>query len=121
MAGPRDQPLEALEVELAGLDRDPVAGAVRLDPVGADRLPEAVDVDLQRGRGRCGRLVAPECIDERVAGDDLAGAEEEGREQRALLRRSQRDVTPIGERLERAKDVKLSCRFDPLNGPPSGS
>jgi hypothetical protein len=45
--GAGDQRPEALEVDLARLEHDPVARAVCLDPVGAERLPEPGDVDLE--------------------------------------------------------------------------
>lgn len=54
-----DQTPKALEVELAGPEGKPVARAVRLDPAGSERLPQAVDVDLERLGRRGGRLVPP--------------------------------------------------------------
>jgi hypothetical protein len=57
-AGAADQRFEALQVELAGLEDDPVARAACLDPLGAERLPEPGDVDLERLDRRGRRLLA---------------------------------------------------------------
>jgi hypothetical protein len=43
-----EEPLEARQVELALLHRQPVAAPVRLDPLAPERLAQAVDVDLER-------------------------------------------------------------------------
>ena len=45
-SGLGDQTPEALEVELAVLEGEPVARAVRLDPACPERLAQAVDIDL---------------------------------------------------------------------------
>jgi hypothetical protein len=49
-----------------------------------------VHVDLQRIDGGPRRLVTPERIDDPVPRDDLAGFEQQRREQRTLLRRADR-------------------------------
>ena len=63
---------------------------MRLDPLGAERLSQAVHVDLQRADRGVRRLVAPERIDEPVAGHDAAAFEQQRREQSPLLRRAYR-------------------------------
>ncbi len=50
-----DQPLEPLGVELALVDADEISGRAGLDPVGAERAAERVDVHLERVLGACGR------------------------------------------------------------------
>ena len=51
----RNQPLEAIEVELAVADPDEVAGGLRQDQIPAERLAELGDVHLEPRRGGVGR------------------------------------------------------------------
>ena len=75
---------EAGEVELAGLDPQPVTVADRLDAVRAEQLPQAMDRDLERVLHARGRILAPERIDQRVAPDDLVCVQEQKGQERAL-------------------------------------
>src|SRR4029079_14641765 len=69
-----EQPLEPLGVEFARLDVQAVAGPLGDDPFLAESLPEAVHLHLEGvGRGRRWAL-APECLDQQVAADDLVCA-----------------------------------------------
>ena len=86
------QPLEALQVELVRPDVDDVArrpGHDRL-PACAERLAQLRDAYLERGRPGFRRLIAPELVDQAVAGDDLVRVQEEEREQGPLLRSTER-------------------------------
>jgi hypothetical protein len=57
--------LEALEVELAGLDADQITAAVRDDDV-AQLAAEARHMHLKRLRGARRRIVAPELVDQAI-------------------------------------------------------
>src|SRR5581483_10372271 len=105
--GSPDELLEALEVELAGLEAQAVGLPARLDPLGAERLPEAVHVDLERGDGRAGRIVAPDQVDEPVARNRLAGAEQERGEHGPLLRPPERDPALVRAGLDRAQHAEF--------------
>src|SRR5919206_4882786 len=83
------EPLEAVEVELPGVEAQHVAGRPGDDElltrgVGVKRLAQARDVRLQRVCRASGRTRAPELVDQQVAGDDLIRVEQEDREQSAL-------------------------------------
>ena len=86
-AGALDERLEALEVELARLERDGVARGERDDRLlGAERAPQLGDVDLQRLVGGGGRLLAPQHVGQALGRDCLvAVGEQERRQQRPLL------------------------------------
>ena len=68
-----------------------------------ERLPQLRNVHLDRLGGRLGRL-APGSGHEPVAADDLAGVEEELREDGALLRPAERERASVGTGLERPED-----------------
>ena len=78
-------------VDGAGVELEPVAATLADDHV-ADRSAEVRDVGLQ-GRPRSRRrLLAPDPVDERVDGDDLAGTRRKKGQHRALLRSAERDL-----------------------------
>ena len=110
-----DQPFESLEVQLTPGEPRPVARAVALDPLRAERAPEPVHVHLECPRGRIGRLVGPNRIHEMIAGDDRAARQQELREQCALLRRAEAHRAPVDEDFDRAKDPELVHRKQPLS------
>src|SRR5262249_51322516 len=85
------QCLEALEVELAGLDPRGVARASAFDAVRAECLAHPRDIGVERLAGIVGRLLAPDPVDQPVARDALVRVEEEDREQGALLRATEGD------------------------------
>jgi hypothetical protein len=77
----RDQPLEAREVEVFGIDPQDVPGRLRQEQVGADRLAQAGDVVLERGGGGLGGVRAPEFVDQPVARDRLVRMQKQVREE----------------------------------------
>ena len=85
-----ERALEAVEVELVLLDDDAVSAARRLDPLGAERAPQAVHVDLERLDGGGGRRLAPQAVDQLLGRHDTPAVDEQQREQPALLRRAER-------------------------------
>jgi hypothetical protein len=97
----REEPLEAVEVELAGCEPQAIPGATGLDPLGTERQAEAVNVDLERLSCRSRRRSAPELIDEALAGERLIRVEEQHGQKRALFRRPERDGTLIVGGLDR--------------------
>ncbi|HEY7692075.1 MAG TPA: cupin domain-containing protein [Gaiellaceae bacterium] len=111
--GLRDQRLEPLEVELAGLEHDPVAGAAGLDPLRPEGLPQAVDVDLERLDGRGRRRLAPERVDEGVARHRLACPEQQRRQQRALLRPPEVERLAFRAGLDRSQDPEFHGFLSP--------
>src|SRR5262249_56843039 len=74
---PLEKPLEALEVELAGLDLDGVAGGSRDDPLCAEELAQLRDVVLDRVASGAGRLSAPQLVDQAIGRDDLVRPREQ--------------------------------------------
>jgi hypothetical protein len=86
LARSRDQRLEASQVDLARRDLQQITGRAGLDPIGAEQLAQAGDVPVQRGLRGARRLLAPQRLDQLGARHDLAAAQEQQRQQRALLR-----------------------------------
>jgi hypothetical protein len=80
-----------------------------------------VDVDLQRLNGRPRRFRAPQRVDERLAGDDLVRAQQQQREQGALLRPAERERAAVYDGLDRTKNLELRDLETPLKTTPSGS
>ena len=108
-AGTRDERLEALEVELARLERDRVARGVRDDPiVRPERAPQPRDVDLQRLRRRRRRVLAPQHVDQPRGRDRLlAMRQQQRRQQRALLGGRQLDRAGWAADPERPEDREV--------------
>jgi hypothetical protein len=86
---------------------------VGLDPIRPERLPQTVDVHLERANRRRRRLVSPEGVDEAVARDDLTRPEEQRREQSSLLRRAERQAAPVVDGPDRAQDAELDSDDGP--------
>jgi hypothetical protein len=91
LLGAGDQAHEAVDVQLALVHAQPVALAVRLDPIGTEGRAQPVDVDLERGDCRGRRLLSPELVDQPVARNCLARMEEERRQHGTLLRPPERE------------------------------
>jgi hypothetical protein len=111
----RHEPREPLQVDLLGCDRQAVAGPVSLDERGAERLAEAVHVDLQRRHGRARRLLAPELVDESLSRNNFTGRKEQRRQQGALFRRAQCHRLPVDQRFDRAEDAEFHAHIDALD------
>jgi hypothetical protein len=56
---------------------------------------------------RRGRLVGPQLVDEAVAGHDPTGAQQQDRQQRALLGPAEREPVTVLADLEWAKDAEV--------------
>ena len=65
---------------------------------------------LDQARGGGARLLAPELLREQLRGDDLAGVEQQEREQRALPIARELNWRAVAPDFERAKNRKLHRR-----------
>ncbi len=102
-----DERTHARGVELVRFEPDDITGRPRLDHVRPERLPQLRDEILERRDRRCGRIAAPQHLDEPVDRHDPARVEEERREQRALLGPAERDRFSFCARFERAEDGEI--------------
>jgi hypothetical protein len=109
-----DEALEPSEVELLGLELQPVAGPMPLDALGAEHLAEPVHVHLERRDGGPRGLGAPESVDDPVSRCDRVRVQEQEGQQGALLRRSQRERPFVPDDLDGSQDAELDP-FDPLS------
>jgi hypothetical protein len=66
-----------------------------------------MDLHLKRVAGRLARLLAPEGVDQVVAGDDLVRAQEQAREQKRLPPRAERDGQAVVDDLEWSENAEL--------------
>ena len=109
LARERHERLEALEVELARLERDRVAGRTRDDRVARpERVAQPGDVDLERLGGRRRRILAPQHVDQPVRRHRLLPPrEQQRRQQRALLGRPELDRPVRPDDAERPQDREL--------------
>ena len=74
---------------------------------GLDGAAEIGDVDLDRMRGGPRGVLTPEDVDEPIVRHDLAGMQQQNREQGALLRRAELGDRTVGGHLERAQEPKV--------------
>ena len=99
--------LEAVEVEVSGLDVKDVARRPRLDRLRAEGLPQLRDLALNlrhRGDRRRARV---EVVGEPLHGDDPVRAQQQDRKRGALLRPTEPDRTIVVEHLERSEETEL--------------
>src|SRR5215217_3941287 len=89
----RDEILEAAGIDPRGVAREPVARGPGNDHVAvaarSQHAPQPGYVHLHALGGRRRRRLTPQLVDDSLDGDDLAGADCEQREERALLRTAQ--------------------------------
>ena len=102
-----DEPLEPVEIDLAVLDDQFVSASPPDDAFAAERPPEMGHVDLKDLRGRRGRVVGPDRVDQPVVRDRPAALEEQHREERPFLRRPEWDRPAVVLDLEGAQDAEL--------------
>ena len=99
--------VEPCDVQLGVIESQAVAGCLALDPVAAERLAEVRDIGLDDVPGLIGRLFAPDLVDEGIGGHELVRADEEMRQDRALLRPAERDGAASRVHLEWPEDAEL--------------
>jgi hypothetical protein len=102
------QLLEALRIELAGVDAEPVRGPFPRQAVGDD-LAQLRDVDLERVRGRCGRLVAPQILDQQLGRNGLVPAQHQQCQQGARFLAFDGQRRALQHYLDRAQDAVLQA------------
>ena len=110
--------LEALRVDLAGLDGEPVAGALADEQggggaalaAGLEERAQVRDAHRQRAGGDLARDVVPARVEQRVGRDGAAGVDQQPRQDRALLgaRRRQRGRRAVD--LDRAQDPEFHSK-----------
>ncbi len=89
-----EKALEALDVELLGLERQHVPASMRHEVAVAEELAQLRDVDADAVE-RAGRhILAPEGVDQAIRRHRLAGIQEQHGEQRALLSATQLEPLP---------------------------
>ena len=123
------QALEAVEVELVGLNPQAVSGSLSEKALisargGCEPAPQARDVDLDHLRRALRRRLVPEQINQPVGRDALVSVQEQKRQEGPLLARPQRKRPPVAHDFERAQNPKLDClggrhlalRLTPLPG-----
>ena len=103
----RHQSLEAVEVELTRLDDEQVAGSAPQDATCAQHPAQPRHVAVERLRRAPGWMLPPQPGDQPVARHRLVRAEEQHREQCALLRPAERERGAVAARLDRAEDREL--------------
>jgi hypothetical protein len=106
LPGLTHQRLEAVQVELARLDGELVAGRASLADLAPDRPAEPPDQRMQGVPGRNGPRIVPELADEPVAGHHLVGPRHQGHQQR-LLHRREAGRPAVHADLERSEDGDL--------------
>ena len=105
--------LEALGIERAWLDMQQVAVPARFESAVSQDLAQLGDVDLDALRRFRRRLLAPELVDQAVDRDDLVRVHQQRGQERALLRRPERDRAARLEGLDRPEDAELHVPAEP--------
>jgi hypothetical protein len=102
-----DQPLEAEQVDRLGIRAEQIAGRPRHERLGREQLAQPRHVDLDDRDRRLRRLIPPQLVDQPLTRDNPVRVQEQQREQRALLRTSQRKQPIALVDLERSEDPEL--------------
>ena len=118
---------EAVEVELSSLDDEPIARSLGDEDCGrvlrCARALEAAaqrrDMALQRRRGRLGRALAPDRVDQAVGGDDAVGVQQQGGEHSARPGSAEPHRSGVHVDLQRAQDPVLATDGHSPNVPPA--
>ena len=108
------EPLEAVRIELLGIEPQLVAAPARHDhPLrsvagpGGERLTQAGDMHLHGLGGVGGWTLAPELIDQPVRAERLVEVQQQQRQQRPLLAAPERDRAALDEDLERTENAEV--------------
>ena len=99
------------------IDSQAIAGCVALDPVAAEGLPEVRDVGLDDVPSLLWRLFTPDLVDQGVGRHELVRADDETRQDHALLGAAERDGADSGVHLERPEDVESQSSLGTRDAP----
>ena len=107
-----DESLEPTRIDRLGIGVELVSGRSRREDLaaaseGLQRPAEVRHVDLDRVRRSAGSAFAPQQVDEPIDRHDLPGMEQQDRQQRTLLRRTEVRHGAVRGHLERAKKAKV--------------
>ena len=111
LMAPSIEALEAVEVELAGLDAKQVPRSTRQEAAFAEGLAHPRDLGVERMGGAAGRAFSPQSVDQLIARDRLVRAEKKESKQYALLRPTERELLAVFPRLDRAENPELHPRM----------
>ena len=98
--------LEDERVDLARFRAQQIPGAAGGDPVSTEDAAQVVDVDLKCRLRAARRVVVPEAVDRRLARDHPVGAQEQDRQQEALLRSARLDGLALLMRFQRPEHAE---------------
>ena len=101
-----EQALEPRRVELSVQYPEHVAGRHGVDPRLGQELAQLRDVDMDQPVGARRRTAGPQGVHEEIGGDDLVRAQQQRREQRSTLRRTELHGTAVGDHLDRAENAE---------------
>ena len=101
----RQQPFEAVAVELVGLECEPVGPGNRPDGVVRQFLAQCRHAVLEHLRGGRWSVLAPELVDDHVPRERLVAVQEQEGEHGALPRAAERELSLPVERLDRPEDA----------------
>ncbi len=96
--------LEAVQIQLIGLELDDVTGGTGRDGVGPEHLAQIRDEALEHDLHGVRRLLPPKLIDEALARHHLVCVQQKEGEHRALLRAAECKRPSAVPRLERSKN-----------------
>ncbi len=100
-----EEPLEAVAVELVGLEGEAVGAADSSNRVRRQLLAQGRDAVLQHLRRGRRRLVAPQLVDDHVPRQRHVAVQEQESEDSALSRAAERNPSLAVERLDRPEDA----------------
>ncbi len=120
-SGVRDESLEAVQIQLVGLELDDVAGRTRRDGVGPEHLAQIRDVALEHDLHGPRRLLPPELVDDAVGCHHLVCVQEKKCEHRALLRAAEGKRPSALPRLERSENSEVHRSAGTLARPVAAS
>ena len=106
------QPLKVRKVELGRTDAQDVPRRPRVEPVRAQLRAQPRDIGLDALRGRRRRRLLPQVGEQAIGRDDLAGVQDQNREQRPLFDPSEGKRALAVDDLQRAEDAEVHLTAD---------
>jgi hypothetical protein len=102
-----EQTLESIEVQLLRFDPQQIARGTPREPAPSERLPKSRDVVVKRVSSARRRMLSPQSLDQPISGDCLVGVQQKDREQRTLLRPSERKLSATLPDADRTQNREL--------------